>query len=372
MFSSTFWQRTTSRSGRQASVRATVVFLAAALVVGSGATTAAAAGGTGILNGKYSIDQVFPVQRTPAYPPCTDDTSYGSWTVAVNSASLSLSFPFSEATDGPVNIGADYLAIVESGDSGAPWGIARFSPSGEEKRLSAGTWVTEPLGGWTTEAPFTTSGQLYGVGTEGFMHASEPNDYGNFFSNLGVLLAGQEVTYSSLAQYNQCVGSRAVADFASLATYPVPGTPISRTELTSLSSSLATLSPAYEPSITNYALQLAAGTSSISFAAVTAEAGAAVAVTIGGITTALVGTDTGALALSTGTTVVTFTITASNGSTRTYTVTVTVGAAGAPAGDVARELAATGAETDTLFGLALLGALVALGGVALRARVRRS
>ncbi len=282
------------------------------IALGGGATAAGASEATGILNGQYSIDQVFPVQRTPAYPPCTSETDYGSWTVTVNTAALSESYPFSAATDGPVDIGTDHLAIVESGDGSAPWGIARFTSAGNEVRYNGSTWITEPGGGWTTEVPFTEAGQLYGVGDEGFMHASVPADYGNFFSNLGVLVAGQEVTYVPLAEYNNCIGSRAVGDIGSLSTYPVPGAPISRTELTTLTTPSGTLSPAFEPTVESYTMPVPSGTGSIAFTVVPAEDGAEITMTVRGISTTLSSSDTGPIALTGSPTVITFEITASN------------------------------------------------------------
>ena len=336
------------------------------MVLGAGSTPASAAPAIGILEGQYSIDQVFPVQRTPAYPPCTDDTSYGSWTVTVNNAALSTSYPYSTATNGPVNIGSDYLAIVESGNVSAPWGIARFTPDGAEVRYTGSTWVTEPPGGWTTELAFTAAGQLYGVGTEGFMHASVPSDYGNFFSNLGVLVAGQAVTYSSLAEYNECVSSRAVADASALNTYAVPSAPISRTELTLLAPTEGELSPAYSPQTTAYTLSLPAGASAISFALTTAEVGAQVSVTVGASTSPVSGALTDVVALGQGTTVITITVEASDGSTRTYTVTVTVGSA---AGST-NELAATGGSPAVIAAGMALAASLLIAGISL-GRARR-
>lgn len=340
------------------------------MALGGVASTAIAAPTTGILNGQYSIDQVFPVQRVPAYPPCADEDTYGPWTVTVNDSDLSASYPFSAASNGPVDIGADYLAIVESGNVSAPWAIARFTPAGNEVRYNGSAWVTEPTGGWTAEERFTAAGELYGVGDEGFMHASVPADYGNFFSNLGVLLAGQAVTYASDPLYNNCISSRAIADFASLASYPVPGAPISRTELTSLTTTSGTLGPIFEPLVEDYALPLPAGTTTASFTVVPAEAGAVITMTVGGVTTPLIGTETGPIALSGQTTIVAFEVTASNGATRTYTVTITLPTAGgeAPGGD---ELADTGLDTTTVLSLALIGLVVIGGGSALRLRVHR-
>lgn len=339
---------------------------ATALVVGSLAASilmagpASAAPTTGLLNGQFGIDQVFPVQRVPAYPPCTTTTDLSPWTVTVNPGELSASYPFSEPTGAPVDIGDDYLAIVPSGDIGYPWAIARFTPAGDEVRYDGSAWITEPVGGWTTEERFAAAGQLYGLAGEGFLHASFPSDYGNFFSTAGVLVAGQSVTSTPLVGFNICDAGRAVADVSAFGDYPVPGSPISRTALESITPSAGTLSPAFVSGTTSYTLALPTNSPAPSFTVTTVETGATVTAAVGSTPLTVNGSTIGPVPLTGGSTTVTITVTASSGETRTYTIVITTPA-----------LAATGIDTQTVTIGGVVALLAVLAGVALAIGDRR-
>ena len=340
---------------------------AASLIVGSLAGSLLLAGPvsaeptTGLLNGQFGIDQVFPVQRVPAYPPCTSDTELSPWTVTVNPGELSASYPYSEPTGAPVDIGDDYLAIVPSGDIGYPWAIARFTPEGDEVRYDGSAWITEPVGGWTTEERFAGAGQLYGLADEGFLHASFPSDYGNFFSTAGVLVAGQSVTSTPLVDFNTCVAGRAVADVDALATYPVPGAPISRTTLEMLTPSTGALSPAFVSGTTEYRLALPGRSPAPTFTVTPTEPGATITATAGGAPVPVSGTTVGPVPLSgSGSTTVTITVTASNGETRTYTIIITT-----------PTLPATGIDADVVIAGAAAALLTVMAGVALAIGARR-
>ncbi len=338
---------------------------AAALVIGSLAGSLLLAGPvsaaptTGLLNGQFGIDQVFPVQRVPAYPPCTSDSDLSPWTVTVNPGELSASYPYSEPTGSPVDIGDDYLAIVPSGDIGHPWAIARFTPDGDEVRYDGSAWITEPLGGWTTEERFAGAGQLYGLADEGFLHASFPSDYGNFFSTAGVLVAGQSVTSTPLVGFNICSGGRAVADVDALGSYPVPGAPISRTSLEALVPSTGTLSPAFVSGTTSYNLAVPAG-STPTFTVTPVEQGASITASVGGTPVTVTGTTVGPVPLAGGSTTLTITVTASNGETRTYTIVITTPA-----------LADTGTDATIVVVGSVAAVITLAAGVALMVGARR-
>lgn len=175
----------------------------------------------GITNGEYSATQAFAVQRVPSLPACSDPSTYDLLSILVNSPSAD-SFPFSNATSGPVDLGTGYLKIVASGVPAAPWGLALFNVLGQELRYDGASWVTEPEGGWTTEVVFTDQGQIYGVGAEGFLFDAVTTHLGTFFPNPGNLASGDYVNYTPLAAANDCVAGEAVGNADALAAYPSP------------------------------------------------------------------------------------------------------------------------------------------------------
>lgn len=331
---------------------------------------------TGILNGQFGMDQAFAVLRTPAYPACVDDTSYSPWTVTLF-ATLAGSMPYSEATGAPVNLGPDHLRIVASGNVASPWGIARFTPGGAEVRYDGAAWVTEPGGGWTTETPFTDEGQLYGLGDEGFMHDSSARNFGTFFSNIGVLVPNQAVSYTPRAEFNVCPASRAIADVATVGGYPVPSAPVYRNELASLTPTAGSLSPAFSPTTPAYTLTVPAGSTSVEFDAIPADSDAEVDLTAGGTTTTLSGPSTGAIPLGSGTTTVALTIRPTAGTALTYTIDIVRasggGGGGAGIGGAADDtLADTGNEAVPFGVIAVIGMLGGFLLLSHRARRRRT
>ncbi|MDR2663644.1 MAG: Mu-like prophage major head subunit gpT family protein [Treponema sp.] len=86
----------------------------------------------------------------------------------------------------------------------------------------------------------------------------------------------------------------------------------SNANLKTLTVSAGTLSPAFDPAVTSYAVNVAATVSSITVTGTPAESGAGVSANNGA-----------AQSLATGPNVITITVTAQNGAVKTYTVTVT-------------------------------------------------
>jgi len=179
---------------------------------------------TGITNARFGAEQSFGVQRSPAYPTCSDANTYNAFTVSAPSA------PFSEAVGGAVDLGTNYLMIQDSGDVTAPWAIAMFNASGAELRWSGTAWVTaaEVGGTFTTEEKFAPKGQIFGASEEGLLHDSVPSGFGTFFSPNSVLVGSR--TYTPTASLNDCVNSQAVG--ANLGNLPVNDDPISSTTTT--------------------------------------------------------------------------------------------------------------------------------------------
>jgi hypothetical protein len=90
----------------------------------------------------------------------------------------------------------------------------------------------------------------------------------------------------------------------------------SNANLKALTVSAGTLSPAFDPAVTEYAVSVASGVSSITVTGTPAESGAGVSANSGA-----------AQSLATGANVITITVTAQNGRVKAYTVTVTRAAA---------------------------------------------
>lgn len=358
---------TTARARRRTVIALTLAVgigasaLGAPAVASTDTTVApAAAPLTGLTGGQFGIDQAYAVQRTPAFPACTSDTALSSYAVTVLPGLRSDGYPYSEATDGPVDLGNDYLTLAPVDSPTVPWGLARFTPAGEEVRYNGTAWVTEPAGGWTTEQPFAAAGQVYGLGENGFLHSSFPDDYGTFISLDGPLNPGQLVSVQPLTGVNLCVGDQTVGDPAAFDDYLVPSIPLARTDLLSLTSSTGTLSPGFTGRTTTYTLVVPSGAADPTLTVSRVEPGAALTATIGGVPAEFDGSTLGPIALTGASTTVTITVTASTGETRTYTIVVS-----RPA-----ELADTGPASSAV----IAGGMIALGllavGVILRSRTR--
>jgi len=228
-------QAATITRGALASLVIAAIALGAMLLQPAGAASV-----TGITLAKFGSAQVFDVQRSPAYPTCTDATTFSPFTVS------SPATPLSDSSSAQVDLGTNYLMIQASGDATAPWAIAMFNSSGDELRWSGSAWITatQAGGAFTTQTKFAEKGQIYGAGPEGFLHEATASGYGTFFSPNTALTSS--ATYTPIASYNDCISGQAIGAY--LQNLPVNDAPIgASTTTTTINPGSATMSDFLQP-----------------------------------------------------------------------------------------------------------------------------
>lgn len=218
-----------TRRARAALSAAVLAILVLSGAVIAPAEPATAAGTTGITLGKFGSAQVAAVQRSPAFPACTTDPTYSP--IRIFGWGGTYYSPYSDATGGPVDLGDRYLMVQANPDAGNtanPWRLTMYSAAGEELRWDGSSWITAPAGGFTTEQLFSSSGQIYGVSSAGFLYVSGPRDFGAFVTPGGPLQYNP-YTYTPSASLNDCIsypgGYRAVG--SGLGDLPVTSEPVS-------------------------------------------------------------------------------------------------------------------------------------------------
>lgn len=182
---------------------------------------------TGVTNGKYGSAQAVAVNRSPAFPTCTAGmtSTYDLLTV-----SGFYSGPFSDATGGAVPLGTNYLMVQANPDvmnTTSPWRLALYNSSGAELRWDGFAWITAPAGGFTTEQLFSSSGQIYGASSSGFLYVSTARGFGLFVQPNGGIPT-DPYSYTPNASLNTCVSSIAIAaglDQLSVSDVPTAGSP---------------------------------------------------------------------------------------------------------------------------------------------------
>ena len=118
-----------------------------------------------LANGRYGAAQVFDVQRSPAFPVAGQN-----FTVSNFQAPFDSSFaPYTLAAD-------EYIAFVKVSDTPCRYGISLYNAGGLVRVIHA-------------------SGEIYGLGTEGFLHNSDPSDFGTFVSNSAGYAPGSSLSY---------------------------------------------------------------------------------------------------------------------------------------------------------------------------------
>lgn len=159
-----------------------------------------------ISDGKYGVNQVFDVQRSPPYP------------VAGQAFTLS-SFdrPYSDVTNLQYDIGTGYIEFfynenLDPSDLGNPWSAEPAIGPGQ-----VGIKLYDANG--LELAIVSDSGKIYGLEEEGFLYISDANDYGTFISNAEGFEYGDSMSYVT--------SSALIATIAELESYAASEAPIS-------------------------------------------------------------------------------------------------------------------------------------------------
>jgi uncharacterized membrane protein YgcG len=187
-----------------------VALLLAALAVGAGTTLVAAAPANAtpnVLGAKLYAGQAIDVQRSPAFPVCTNATTFSP---------ITLSFfqqPYSD--NGSFALGTNYLKLNPSGDALHPWKLTLYNSSDQELRYTGSAWVTSADPGFATADEWNTGGEVYGLYEDGYFFNSYPAGNGTFVSLSAP--AADPTTYTPLAAYNDCLADDAAGGFAAKA-----------------------------------------------------------------------------------------------------------------------------------------------------------
>ena len=141
-----------------------------------------------LADGRYGAAQVFDVQRSPAFPIAGQNFTVSNFQAPFDSGFASYT------------IGADeYIAFVKVSDTPCRYGISLFDGSDNLIRV------------------IHASGEIYGLGSEGFLHNSDPGDFGTFVSNSVGYSTGSSLSY---------VPDTGEATCLETADYPANQTPI--------------------------------------------------------------------------------------------------------------------------------------------------
>ncbi len=118
-----------------------------------------------IINGRYSVNQVFDVQRSPALPVANQPFTLSGFAQ-----------PFS-TNNGQYDIGTGYVSFFYTGDNNELVGINLYTSTG------------------TLVGNVSTKGSVYGLTVEGFFYNDE-NGFGTFVSNAEGFNYGDSLTYT--------------------------------------------------------------------------------------------------------------------------------------------------------------------------------
>jgi hypothetical protein len=122
-----------------------------------------------LANGRYGSAQVFDVQRNPAYPDANQPFEVSSFQA-----------PYSADTGTQYTLGAgQYVQFFKVSDTPCRYGINLYNADGTLDRL------------------ISASGTIWGLGSEGFLHDSDPGGYGTFVSNSAGYNYGDSLTFTT-------------------------------------------------------------------------------------------------------------------------------------------------------------------------------
>lgn len=150
---------------------------------------AGTSGGIGITQGRYGAAQVFDVQRSPALPLAGQ-----AFTASAFAAPVQGGFPLTRYTIAP----DQYVSLVKVSDTPCRYGISLFDGNGLVRVIHA-------------------SGIVYGLGDEGFLHVSEPDDFGTFVSN-----GNTGYVYGGSLSYTPTTGEATCPQADTYAANPTP------------------------------------------------------------------------------------------------------------------------------------------------------
>lgn len=153
------------------------------------AAQAGTAGGIGITQGRYGAAQVFDVQRSPSFPLAGQSFTASNFAAPVQGGS-----PLTRYTIAP----DQYVSLVKVSDTPCRFGISLFDGNGLVRVIHA-------------------SGVVYGLGDEGFLHVSEPDDFGTFVSN-----GNTGYRYGDSLSYTPTTGEASCVQADTYAASPTP------------------------------------------------------------------------------------------------------------------------------------------------------
>lgn len=108
-----------------------IALLLASLAVGAGMTLVAVApaqAAPNVLGAKLYAGQAIDVQRSPAFPECTNATTFSPITLSY------FQEPYSD--NGSFALGTNYLKLNPSGDALHPWKLTLYNSSDQELRYN--------------------------------------------------------------------------------------------------------------------------------------------------------------------------------------------------------------------------------------------
>ncbi len=187
-----------------------IALLLASIAVGTGMSLVAVApaqAAPNVLGAKLYAGQAIDVQRSPAFPECTNATTFSSFTVS------SFQDPYSD--NGSFALGTNYLKLNPSGDALHPWKLTLYNSSDQELRYNGSAWVTSADPSYATADEWNTGGEVYGLYDDGYFFNSYPRGNGTFVSIAAP--AVDSTTYTPVALYNDCLDDDAAGGFAAKA-----------------------------------------------------------------------------------------------------------------------------------------------------------
>ncbi|MEN9706719.1 MAG: hypothetical protein RIS31_285 [Actinomycetota bacterium] len=169
-----------------------------AVIAATVALPATSASATSPLEAKIYASQIFDVQRNPAYPTCSDSSTFNSITVG------GMAYPFAEVNQVglPTNT---YLKVMASGNANNPASLRLYNASDEELRYddTSSQWVTSSDAAFSGASMWAPLGQVYGIYSDGFFFESSTGT-GSFISLVTQYNIGDSTTYTPDATMNTC------------------------------------------------------------------------------------------------------------------------------------------------------------------------
>jgi len=179
-----------------------ISLLGAAVAIAAGisivAVAPAQATGNPVLDAKLYSGQAFDVQRSPAWPSCTDQGPFNSFSVS------GFQNPYSSPSNSTA-LGDNYLKLLPSGDANHPWRLGLFNTNDQELHYVTGSWVDPSNGSYASGQTWNTGGDVYGLYEDGYFFDSYPQGNGTFISLVTPYSNGGATSYTPTITYNDCV-----------------------------------------------------------------------------------------------------------------------------------------------------------------------